>query len=261
MPVHPPYIRNVIRVIDRKMLWNNNWGILEHFLAQCAVQFPHSFDYVARVIAWRIRLREPVDLPMWTEIAQVAAEQHSALGRDSETCWAIWLLKELAAKLPKTLSDLVLENCSGFVLAFLAHFPKNKMALDRKLPKKLRALVSGDPYAGAFWPLSLELTHLGVGDSEWEKADTLAPLRTLHKAKISIIDWSAPPKVFATPPSPGGDDNEPHYAIEDLGSDYEENEDEEQEEEANLSGDRGNKLPSFARIAKNNLSKDLDDLL
>ena len=46
------------------MLWNNNWDILEHFLAQCAVQFPHSFDFVARVIAWRIRLGQSVDVPM-----------------------------------------------------------------------------------------------------------------------------------------------------------------------------------------------------
>lgn len=101
---------------------------------------------------------------MWKEIAQVATKQHSALGRDSETCWAIWLLKELGVKLPKTLSDSVLENCSGFVLAFLAHFSKNNQASDRRLLEKLRDLVSGDPYAGAFWPLSLELNHLGGGD-------------------------------------------------------------------------------------------------
>jgi hypothetical protein len=223
-------IRSVIRILDRKMLWENNWDILEHFLAQCAVQFPHSFDYVARVVAWRVRLKESVDLPMWTEIAQVAARQHSALGRDSETCWAIWLLKELTAKLPKELSDSVLENCSGFVLAFLAHFPKNKLASDRKLFDKLKAVVSGDPYAGAFWPLSLELTHLGVGDPAWEKADTLGPLQTLHKAKISIIDWATPPKVFVTVPSSGGDDDKPQYAIEEFGSDYEEEENEEVEE-------------------------------
>jgi len=221
-------IRNAIRVIDRKMLWNDNWPILEHFLAQCAVQFPHSFDYVARVISWRIRLKQAVDLPMWTEIARVAAGQHSELGRDSETCWAIWLLKELGAKLPKRLSDSIMENCSGFVLAFLAHFSKNKMASDRRLLDKLRSLVIGDPFAGAFWPLSVELIHMGVGDPTWEKADTLAPLRTLHKAKISIIDWAALPKVFAKASPSDSDDDEPHCAIEDFGSDYE-NVDEEDE--------------------------------
>ncbi|MEI5682767.1 RNA-directed DNA polymerase [Mesorhizobium sp. CCNWLW179-1] len=44
-------IRHAIRRIDEKKLWSSDWDLLQHFLAQCAVQFPHSFDYVARVIA------------------------------------------------------------------------------------------------------------------------------------------------------------------------------------------------------------------
>jgi hypothetical protein len=234
-------IRNVIRVIDRKMLWDSNWSILEHFLAQCAVQFPHSFDYVARVIAWRVRLGVSLDTQMWAEIATAAAEQHSALGRDSETCWAMWLLKELGKKLSKTLTDSILENCNGFVLAFLAHFPKNKLASDKKLLGKLRAAVNGDPYAGAFWPLSLELNHLGVGDPGWASAETLAPLRTLHKDKISIINWSALPKVFVSGPPPGGDVDGPRYAIEDFGSDYEEEEDDDEDDEED--GSQGPAVP------------------
>jgi hypothetical protein len=230
-------IRNVIRVIDKNKLWNKNWELLEHFLAQCSVQFPHSFDYVARVIAWRLRMKEPVDQPMWSEIAQVTAAQHGALGRDSETCWAIWLLKELGVKLSKSLSDLIVSNNGSFVLAFLAHFPRNKMAADRRLLDSLRGLISGDPYAGAFWPVSLELTHLGAGDSAWEKANTLAPLRTLHKAKISIVDWAAPPKVFSSVPSPG-DEGGPEYAIEDFGSDYEGDEGDEGDE-ADEGGSKG----------------------
>jgi hypothetical protein len=187
---------------------------------------------------------------MWTEIAMAAAKQHGALGRDFEACWAIWLLKELSTKLPGIVSDVVLENCSGFVLAFLAHFPKNKLASDRKLYDKLRASVSGDPYAGAFWPLSLELTHLGVGDTEWVKTDTLAPLRELHKAKISIIEWTAPPKVFLARPPSNGDDSGPTYAIEDFGSDYEDEEDGEGEAEEDFSYDETNDIPSFAKVLK-----------
>jgi hypothetical protein len=88
------------------------------------------------------------------------------------------------------------------------------MASDRRLSEKLKALVTGDPFAGPFWPLSLELTHLGVGNADWEKADTLAPLRALHKAKISIIDWAAPPKVFAMREALERNEQEPQYAIE-----------------------------------------------
>ena len=107
------------------------------------------------------------------------------------------------------------------------------MASDRKILEKLRELVNGDPFAGPFWPLSLELTHLGAGDPDWEKADTLAPLRTLHKAKVSIIDWRALPKVFLFPAPRDEDDEGPDYAIEDFGSDYEDDEDEDEEDEDN----------------------------
>jgi hypothetical protein len=223
-------IRNAIRIMDRKKLWSANWIILEHFLAQCCVQFPHSLDYVARVIAWRVRKNLPVNIPMWIEIAQVSAAQHAAIGRESETCWAIWLLKELGAKPPKSLTDLVLSNTGGLVLAFLAHFQRHRMCSDRKLLEKLRDIVSGDPYAGPFWPLSLELTYLGAGDSTWEQAATLPVLRALHSAQVSIIEWNAPPKVFEEhPPDNGGDS--PDYAIEDFGSDYSGDDDNEEEEE------------------------------
>lgn len=88
-------IRHVIRVMDEHRLWPRNWEIVEHFLTQCAVQFPHSFDYVARVIAWRLRTRGEVDQKLWSEVARLTASQAGQLGRDSEAAWAIWLLKEL----------------------------------------------------------------------------------------------------------------------------------------------------------------------
>ncbi|MCX8568390.1 RNA-directed DNA polymerase [Aminobacter sp. MET-1] len=48
-------IRHAIRLIDDNRLWDQQWELLQHFLAQCAVRFPHSFDYVARAIAWQKR--------------------------------------------------------------------------------------------------------------------------------------------------------------------------------------------------------------
>src|SRR5262249_10516790 len=58
-------MRHVIRKIDDGLLWAKNWAILEHFLAQSAIQFSHSFDYVARVVVWRIRIGQSVDKKLW----------------------------------------------------------------------------------------------------------------------------------------------------------------------------------------------------
>jgi hypothetical protein len=227
-------IKRVIHVIDENRLWSSKWDILEHFLAQCAVQFPHSFDYVARVIAWRIRTKKQFDGALWIEIARVLASQAGMLGRDSEVVWAIWLLKEMKQRIPKTLSDTLLANSSSLVLSLLAHFPKHKLASGKNVYSSMRDIVDGDPFAGAFWPLTLELTHLAEEDSKWSSSTAAESLRSLHNAKVSIIDWDAPPKVFSEGPRIGGDGGTdgPDYAIEDFGSDYGEESEEEGDEDS-----------------------------
>jgi hypothetical protein len=218
--------------MDNHQLWSLNWEIVEHFLTQCAIQFPHSFDYVARVIVWRIRTNREIDKPLWTEVARLTAFQNGKLGRDSEVAWAIWLLKELKQGIPKTLSDTLLTNSGSLVLSLLAHFPKHRLASDRNLYARMWEIVDGDPFAGPYWPLTLELTHLDKSDPKWGGSSTQGVLRTLHDAKISIIDWNALPRVFIVEPPDGDGDDGPDYAIEDYGSDYgEDGEYEEGEEE------------------------------
>jgi hypothetical protein len=128
---------------------------------------PALFDYVARVIAWRFRTTKEVDRALWTEVARVTASQNGKLGRDSEVVWALWLLKELKQRIPKSLSDILLINNGGLVLGLLAHFPIHGLATDKKLYSSMRDIVEGDPFAGPFWPLTLELSHLAQDDPKW----------------------------------------------------------------------------------------------
>jgi len=214
-------IRHIIRVIDERRLWSANWDFLEHFLAQCAVQFPHSFDYVARVIAWRHRTKKSIDGVLWRDVAKLIAAQNAATGRDSEVAWALWLIKELGATIPKATTDLIVQNNSSLVLAFLAHCAKHKVSSDKSLLDKLRSVVERDPHSGGYWPLTLELTHLDEADRAWSTIRAQAILEILHVAKVSLIDWAAPPKVFQSEDTDvGPDDDGPEYAIEDFGSDY-----------------------------------------
>ena len=210
-------IKHAIRVIDERRLWIGNWEILEDFLIQCAVQFPHSFDYVARVIAWQNRTSRPLNKEIWAEVARQTALQSAELGRDSETAWALWLLRELNQSVGRSLSDTIVANSGALVLGFLAHFPKHRLATDKGLSMKLRDNVEGDPFAGAFWPLTLELVHLGIAKSNWMNASTPSVLRILHGAKVSMIDWGALPRVFG---ALSIEESKPEFAIEDYGSDY-----------------------------------------
>lgn len=228
-------IRHAIRRIDETRLWSTEWDVLEHFLAQCAIQFPHSLDYVARVIAWRVRTGKPADRKLWLEVAKLSAAQNGAIGRDSETLWALWLLKELKGKVPKSISDIVVENGSGLVLSFLAHCHANSLTTDKDIRKKFWSRINDDPFAGALWPLTLELTHLGIADSAWAAKKPAQILTVLHDQRISIIDWDAMPKVFESELGESHEDQEaPDYAIEDFG-DY--GSDEANEEEDEETGD------------------------
>lgn len=212
-------IRHAIRLIDDNRLWDRQWGLLQHFVAQCAVQFPHSFDYVARVIAWRKR-RNPgtLDAELWRHVALATIDQNAPLGRDSEVVWALWLLKELEVVIPRATTKLMLTNAGPIPLALLAHMSVNKLTADRRLREKLIKKVVESPIAGPFWPLSLELVHLGKGEPAWLREKLPAYLLVLHQKRASLIDWGAKPKVYADAPDDG--DDEPDYAIEDYGADY-----------------------------------------
>jgi hypothetical protein len=62
----------------------------------------------------------------------------------------------------------------------------------------------------------LELNRLGLVNPAWLTAKSSSPLRALHDANASIIDWAAPPKVFGSEEVNRGG-GMPDHAIEDFG--------------------------------------------
>jgi Reverse transcriptase (RNA-dependent DNA polymerase) len=115
-------IRHAIRTIDEHNWWTSNWDVLEHFLAQCAIQFPHSFDYVARVVVWRIRTDKAYNKSLWTEVARLVALRSGALSRDSEVVWALWLLKELRQKLTTRIADQLISYSNPLTFGIVSSY-------------------------------------------------------------------------------------------------------------------------------------------
>ena len=211
-------IRFAIKRIDERHLWKISWDILEHFIAQCAVQFSHSIDYVARVVSWRARMGETYDRALWTDVAISVAGEGAALGRDSEVVWALWLMKELKIKIPKRLSTKIVQHNSPIVLGYLAHFHAHNLTNAKDLASTLWERVEGSVYAEQSWPLALELMHLQIADPQTGRPTSDDALRLLHDNGASLIDWDAAPKVFST--REPGDDDDPDFAIEDFAGDY-----------------------------------------
>ena len=230
-------IRHTIRKLDERHSWNTNWKVLEHFLAQCAVQYPHSFDYVARVVAWRLRKALAINTTLWAEVTRQVAGHASMLGRDSEVLWSLWLMKELNLKANKAMSTLMMRTNSPIVSAFLAHMHAHGLTTDRQIRNELWNSVEGNHFTGPFWPLTLELMALGYAKPpalDDGGGDDI--VKKLHTNGGTLFDWGAAPAVFERTERADIDDwlrdLGPDEAIEDYTSDYDDDEEEDAEDDA-----------------------------
>jgi hypothetical protein len=213
-------IRHAIRKLDENSFWDGEWEVLEHFLAHCAVHFPHSFDYVARVISWRVRRDKPIDKALWKDVTLAFCNQSSVMHKDAEALWSLWLINELRISVPRDVSENLLAHSNPIVLAFLAHMYANGRVNDKAVGKKLADAVLGNPFCGSAWPLALELNFLNLlGQIHTDYTATEPALKVLHENGYSLIDWNALPAVFVS--EDGETVSEPDHAIEDITWDYE----------------------------------------
>jgi hypothetical protein len=114
---------------------------------------------------------------------------------------------------------MLLHN-SPLIIACLPHFYRNGLCADRKIISKTIDRISGNTFVGSWWPLLLELNHIGKLPRNWGDQTLPASIRTLTDAKVSIINWGAQPRVFDIPPDESISARAPSRAIEHLGSDY-----------------------------------------
>jgi len=218
-------VRFFLRRLDSWRQWDDHWDLLEPFLAHCAVQFPHSFDYVARVIAWRKRRDREINRPLWWDVTREVLASAAAMGRDSEVLWALWLAKELDEEISSALAESITNNNGPLVVGVLAHFYRHGLVSGRSRISSLWSRVESGPLAGREWPLSLELTYLDAKPPPSIDMGGPEALKLIFNEGCSLVSWNAVPKAFLT------EDNEveenPDSAFERLGMDYDDDDDDD----------------------------------
>jgi hypothetical protein len=218
-------IKFFIRKIDNWQKWDDYWPLLEPFLAHCAVQYPHSFDYVAQVVAWRIRTDRDYDDDLWADVARKAIRGSAAAGRDSEAAWGLWLAKELGLKLSaKTFEALAIGN-SPLVGALLVEFSAQGKVKGKHSLVELWDRVEGPALAGPGWPLALQLWHANVKPPAAVDMGGADQVKCIFDAKTSIIDWDAFPPAFI---SENDEVNENPLGALISGSGYDDDDDDEE---------------------------------
>lgn len=214
-----------LRRFDTWQQWDRHWETLEPFLSHCALHFLHAFDYIAQIISWRTRTDKEIDVDLWKDIALRVLAAAAATGRDAECLWAIWLCKELGQPIPDSTCQSIASNNGPLVCSALPRLLENNLINGVFDLSTLWARVDGDPISGTSWPLSLELSHSNIAHGPAIDLGGPAAFRTIFDANGSLFAWDRPPSVFLD------DDDElenvPLYALGELGSDYDDDDESE----------------------------------
>lgn len=148
-------VKFALRKIDEHGMWTTYWDVLEPFLIRVGINFPHCWDYVARVVAWRLIVHD-LDVLLWGRVVHKTVSQNVRNGNDSEVTWALWLLRQLGITLESSLFNSVLSFC-GPLPCMLALDIYTNVGAQYKLPKDIILDKIGDtPMLGPNWILAYE---------------------------------------------------------------------------------------------------------
>lgn len=188
-------VKYAIRKIDELEIWDAYWEVLEPFLVRVAINFPHCWDYVARVVAWRARLVD-VDAKLWTEVVHRTIRQNGNSGHDSEISWALWLLKELKGPIDQAALELVFKRCGPFaVLLALDVHAGGKAAY--KIPREdLLDRLGDQPMLGSNWLLAYEADRQFGLKIKSKNIQGSPFFKQMYDDDVSFYDREAVPTVF-----------------------------------------------------------------
>lgn len=225
-------LKFLIRKMDSASVWRGNWQKVEPFLAHIAVQFPHVFDYVARVVAWASRREVNLDRALWREVIGSVSKKSADFGRDAELLWAFWMYKELGFKVPRGIVTRAIENSGPLPIALAVHLAQNNIITNPDFYSSVRSRTNlPDLYSGTDWPIVLELFHVreaGELARSWPLEGSL--LQKPFADEASLVRYNAYPEVFYEDREDredfeANDLDFPDHAIEDFTSSYDDEDD------------------------------------
>lgn len=148
-------IKFALRKIDEMQIWPEYWDLIEPFLIKTAISFPHCWDYLARIVAWRNTTGD-VDTRIWSDVIEKAIAANARSGNDFEVSWALWLAKELKTTVSAQNIDNIVDRC-GPLSVLLSMDVHKSCNLQFKFPKeKILDRIGEKPMLGPNWLLAYE---------------------------------------------------------------------------------------------------------
>ena len=200
-------------------------------MLRCFVNYPHSVDYVARVLACRARVDESVNLSRWQDALNEIIGFHARLRNDSEVCWALWLARELRANVRKGAAQLVMDHCGPLPLTLLCDCVDR--GIIRSSPDRTGAneRLGERPLSGSCWLFAYEAWRREWIDEFILAADPMHDFfRQMKQGEVSFFNEGALPSALEGKEEEEWENAE---ASEDIAGEYE-NDDEWDEDQEGL---------------------------
>jgi hypothetical protein len=173
-------VRYLLRRADKQKVFDDDhWSVAENFLAKCVYNFPHSMDYVARILIWRDIQFSDLDEKKWIRVINNRLSHNIEMGHDHEICWLLWATISLDFPISDSVADKMVSYSNPLVALMGAH------ALSRKL-------ISGGVNLDV-WESSVRPSQL---NEEWWMFAYECSLRGWLKTNISTT--SLKDTIFAT---------------------------------------------------------------
>ena len=216
-------IKFALRRLDSVRAWSRHWDALEPFILRCFVNYPHSVDYVARVLACRARVDQSLDLKRWRDALNEVIAFHARLRNNSEVCWALWLARELSVNVGKGAAQLIMDHCGPLPLTLLSE--SMDRGIVRSAPDRtgLNERLGERPLSGPFWIFAYEAWRRDWIDEFVLAADPMHDFfQQMRQNEVSFFNANALPSSLEGKEEEEWEDAE---AIEDIAGEYENDDD------------------------------------
>ena len=72
------------------LIKDHNWNIAENFLIKCLYDYPHTIDYISRILIWRKLFGGTISKKIWQHAVNNRLAYHISMGHDQEISWLLW---------------------------------------------------------------------------------------------------------------------------------------------------------------------------
>ena len=220
-------IRYLLRRSDKQKIFeDDHWKVTENFLIKCLYNYPHSTDYIARIIVRRSAMFDDLDKKKWERVIGNRLLNNIQMGHDHEICWLLWTAISLKLPITDEVAKKIIAYQNPLVALMGAHALSCGLINAALDVTAWESHVSTEQLNEEWWMFAYECSLRGWFKTNLKNAEMKDTIfLALKDAKVSFYDETIP------------SDDENYFAsgvaIPALGFGYEDGEEEEEEEEEN----------------------------